>query len=81
MEFDPTFSVGSVLNLIGFVIGGIIFAVTLRGDLRALVARVTKLENHTGAIEGALTTLAVQSERLTSHARRIEKLETKVDGK
>lgn len=81
MQFDPTLSFGAILNLAGFVIGGVIFAITLRGDIRALMLRVSRLESNTDTMAGALVKLAVQDERLTSHASRIAKLEDRADEK
>lgn len=81
MNFDPTLTIGAVLNLVGFIIGGLAFALTLRGDLRALVARVSRLEISNDVMARAMTTLAVQDERLTMHGRRIEALETQMRGR
>lgn len=80
MTFDPTLSIGALLNLLGFVIGGLIFAVTLRSDLRALVSRVDRLEIHSDRMDRSLQALAVQDERLNSHAARISKLEDRIHG-
>lgn len=80
MTFDPTLSIGALLNLLGFVLGGLIFAVTLRSDLRALVSRVDRLEIHSDRMDRSLQALAVQDERLNSHAARISKLEDRIHG-
>lgn len=75
MNFDPTLSIGALLNLAGFIVGGLVFAMALRGDLRSLVARVARLEMSTDAMAVTLVKIAVQDERLTGHATRIAALE------
>jgi uncharacterized protein (UPF0335 family) len=61
-----------------FLVGGTVFAVSVRGELRALVGRVVRLETVTDALEKTLQRVAVQDERLNSHARRLEHLEARL---
>lgn len=78
ISFDPSITVGALLNMLAMLIGGTIFAVTVRGEVRALVQRVGRLETVTDALDKTLQRVAVQDERLNSHARRLEGLENQL---
>ncbi len=79
-SFDPTLTLGAVLNIAAFLVGGSMFAATVRGDVRALSFRVTMLEKLVEKMQMVLDRVAVQDERLNSHARRIEGIEARLFG-
>ncbi len=80
LSFDPTLTLGAILNIAAMLIGGSMFAATVRGEVRALAFRVATLEKLVEKMQMVLDRVAVQDERLNSHARRVEGLEARLFG-
>ncbi len=78
ISFDPTLTIGAVLNMLTFLVGGTVFAVSVRADVRALAFRVGLVERAVESMQEILKHVAVQDERLNTHARRIEAMEARL---
>lgn len=72
VEFLPY--VTPAINLLGFIIGGIVIAVTMRLNLKYLQEEVKELKGETKELSKAVTALAVQEARLDMLDRRYEEL-------
>lgn len=66
--------VSALVNLLGFMVGGIAMAVTVRNNVIALQKDVAKLTTDIGKLNEVVTQLAVQSERIDMLDRRYEEL-------
>ena len=79
MESQPVFSgtitLGALIQVAGFLFSIVVFAVMMRIDLRSVQADVGELKRQMARMADALTTLAVQNERLNGQDRRIAELE------
>lgn len=75
MIMDWTISLGHIIQLFGFLLGGIGFGFMLKADIRLLSQRVANLEKITQQIGEVLTTLARQDERLAGLSTRILHIE------
>ena len=74
MAFDPTVRGGDVLTLIAFLIGGLSFVWSMRGELRMLSRDVIAQGRKIERVESVITEQAVQTQRLDDLDRRIEEL-------
>lgn len=73
--FFGTVTLGALLQIGGYLVVGVIFVVTLRNNLQSLNNRVASLESMHAKMVDAMTTLAVQNERLNNQDRRLAELE------
>ncbi len=74
MPFDTTIRLADILTLLAFLIGGLSFAWSMRGDLRMLAKEVQRQGTKIEKLEAVITTQAVQDQRLIDLERRIEDL-------
>jgi len=89
MSIDWSLNLGHLLTIFGFVIGGLTFAMTIRGDVTslkvteennkaALATRLEVVERDMRRITEVLVELAAQDERLNSHSQRFAGLEQRL---
>ena len=81
MTIDPSIRIGDILTLLFFLLGGLGFAWSMRGDLKMLARdmqmqskKIEKLDNKIENLETIITTQAVQTQRMDDLSRRIEEL-------
>lgn len=75
MDFDQTLTLSTVIQLAVYVIGAGAVVATLRAEMRAVTARISRLETLVDVMEKSMAVLAVQEDRLNAFARRLERLE------
>ena len=77
MNFNPTISLGNIINII-VIAGGIgMLIVTMKNDLNSLKGRLDNVEILIGKLADALIQLATQEVRLDAHDKRLDRLEVK----
>lgn len=64
-NFDPTITLGTLIQIIVFFGGGLVAFVRVQGKLDVLSLRVENLEKSSANIGSILQQVAVQSQRLT----------------
>ena len=74
MVFDPTIRMTDLVMVVPFLLGGLFFLWTMRGDLRMLSRDVRIHTSKLEKLEVVITTLAVQTQRMNDLDRRIEEL-------
>ena len=74
MTFDPTVTLGTLLQIIVFLGGGLIAFVRVQGKLEMLSLRVKNLETSSANIGTILQAVAVQSQRLTALEQDLREL-------
>ena len=82
ISFDPSINVGSLVTLIGFLIGGISIAIRIRDDVHSMAARENRngerldsLEREMRALADATLAIARQDERMNAYEHRLSALE------
>jgi K+/H+ antiporter YhaU regulatory subunit KhtT len=65
MTFDPTVTLGTLLQIIVFLSGGVFAFMRVQNKLELLAQRVESLEKTSSNIGSILQQVAVQSQRLT----------------
>lgn len=78
VTIDWTVSLGSLIQLIGFICGGLIFGMVLKADVRVLAVRVTNIELVLASNNRLIDIVAKQEERLASHTERLLRVEQAV---
>lgn len=74
MNIDPAIRGGDLITLGAFLIGGLGFAWSMRGDIKMLVRDVKAHGHKIDKLETVITAQAVQDQRLADLDRRIEEL-------
>ena len=74
MTIDPAIRVGDLITLAAFLLGGLSFAWSMRGDLKMLARDVRAHGQKIDKLETIITAQAVQDQRITDLDRRIEEL-------
>lgn len=79
MTFDPTITLGTVLTLAGFILGGMAFVYAIRSDVAQLGTRESQFRERLDALEtefkkmtDVLVQIARQDERMRAHESRLE---------
>ena len=75
MTIDWTVSLGNILTGLAMIIGAAGIIYELRGNVKALAARITLIEVHMLKITDVLVHIGRQDERLNSHEKRIDRME------
>src|SRR5216683_2253778 len=70
MTIDPSIRIGDILTLIFFLIGGLGFAWSMRGDLKMLARDMQLQSKKIEKLETIITTQAVQTQRMDDLSRR-----------
>lgn len=73
-NFDPTITLGTVIQIVFFFGGGLIAFVRVQGKLDMLALRVKNLETSSANIGTILQAVAVQSQRLTALEQDLREL-------
>ena len=74
MTIDPSIRIGDMLVLLFFLIGGLGFAWSMRGDLKMLARDMQLQSKKIEKLETVITAQAVQTQRIDDLDRRIEEL-------
>ena len=74
MTIEPTIRVGDIATLIAFLIGGLGFVWSMRGDLKMLARDIEVQGQKIDKLEAVITAQAVQGQRLDDLDRRIEEM-------
>lgn len=81
MVFDQTITVGNLLEITSILVGGIIVAIRLGGDLRVMKVDMKHLKDTVNMLSGAfdklgtiLTQVAVQDVRLVAMEKRLDEM-------
>lgn len=72
IQVEMTISLGNLLTILAFLIGGIGFVYTIRSDVRAQGERLDAVEHELQKLSDILIALGRQDERLNSMDRRID---------
>jgi len=75
MTLDPSIRTGDILTLIFFLLGGLGFAWSLRGDLKMLARDMEMQSKKIEKLEVIITAQAVQTQRMDELSRRIDELQ------
>src|SRR5712671_7900228 len=75
MTLDPSFRFGDILTLIFFLLGGLGFAWSMRGDLTMLARDIQLQSKKIEKLETIITAQAVQTQRMDELSRRIDELQ------
>lgn len=67
MSFDPTVTLGALLNLGGIVSVGLIYLIRMEGKMNVFAVRIGKLEETVSALVKTDVRLATIEERLKNH--------------
>src|SRR5216684_3757306 len=74
MTLDPSFRFGDILTLIFFLLGGLGFAWSMRGDLKMLARDMQLQSKKIEKLETIITAQAVQTQRMDELSQRLEEL-------
>lgn len=74
MQFDPTISVYTIIQIIGPIVTGLVLLVGFHWRLKSVEGNQKSMEAKLDAVGKALETLARQDERLNSHDRQLDDL-------
>jgi hypothetical protein len=74
MTIEPIVRVGDIVTLIVFLLGGLGFVWSMRGDLKMLARDITTHGQKIEKLEVIITEQAVQNQRIEDLDRRIEEL-------
>lgn len=74
IQVEMTISIGNLLTILAFLVGGIGFVYTIRSDVGAQGQRLDAVESELRKLGEILIALGRQDERLTAMDRRIEDL-------
>lgn len=74
MTFDPTITLGTLVQIVVFLSTGLIAFVRVQGKLEMLSLRVKNLETTSANIGTILSSVAVQSQRLTALEQDLREL-------
>ena len=80
MTLDWTLDIGTILTIIGFVVGGVFIFSMMRADLQHMSKRLMAVEDSISKLTDVLVKVAVERERLDAHDQRIDRLERLTDG-
>src|SRR5216684_5728538 len=75
MTVDPSIRIGDILTLIFFLLGGLGFAWSMRGDLKMLARDMQLQSKKIEKLETIITAQAVQTQRMDELSRRIDELQ------
>ena len=75
MTVDPSIRIGDILTLIFFLVGGLGFAWSMRGDLKMLARDMQLQSKKIEKLETIITAQAVQTQRMDELSRRIDELQ------
>lgn len=67
MSFDPTVTLGALLNLCGIVGVGLVYLIRMEGKMNLFSLRIGALEDSVAALIKTDVRLATIEERLTNH--------------
>jgi len=70
MEFF-TVTLGNLLSAIAFIIGGVSFAYTIRGDVKSAVLRLDNVERELHELRKVVVSIARQEERMNAIDQRL----------
>ena len=73
ISVDWTISIGNILTMGGFVLGGVGFVVAVRRDVAILATRLTPIESAVLKLTDILEKIGRQDERLKAVERDIER--------
>jgi len=71
---DMTISIGNLLTIAAFLVGGIGFVYTIRADVRSQGDRISSVEDEIKEIKTVVVAQARNEERLNAMDRRIDDL-------
>ena len=74
IQVEMTISIGNLLTILAFLVGGIGFVYTIRSDVRAQGLRLDAVESGLRKLSEILIALGRQDERLNAIDRRIDDL-------
>jgi hypothetical protein len=74
MSIDPAVRVGDIITLVAFLVGGLGFAWSMRGDLKMLARDVREHGKKLDKLETVIVEQARSSQRVDDLDRRIEEL-------
>jgi prefoldin subunit 5 len=74
MTFDPTVTLGTLIQIAVFLGGGLVAFIKVQGKLEMLSLRVENLESTSASIGTILQSVAVQSQRLTALEQDLREL-------
>lgn len=69
--FDWSFNLGNALTIVSFVVGGVVFVVTMRGRVDALSGRITFVEEEIKKLLQVLIEQGRHTERMAALDARI----------
>ncbi len=72
IQVEMTISLGNLLTILAFLIGGVGFVYTIRSDVRAQGDRLDAVEHELQKLSDILIALGRQDERLNAMDRRID---------
>jgi hypothetical protein len=78
MAIDWTVGVGSIVQVIGMVVGGLIVLISLRNTVAGLKEDVTSIQYELRQMAGILTKMAVAETRLDNADTRIARIEADI---
>ena len=74
MTVDPSIRIGDILTLVLFLLGGLGFAWSMRGDLKMLARDMQLQSKKIEKLETIITAQALQSQRMDHLSQRLEEL-------
>ena len=80
MTFDPTITLGAILNFAGIVGIGLVYMIRMEGKINFFSLRVGKLEDAVKALTKTDPRLAVIEERITNHSKIITTAQQDISG-
>ena len=79
-RFDPTLTLGHILQILAFVAGGAWFAATMSSDQAVLAAEAAETKRRLAAVEVSLADLTRQNTQLTISVNRLSHLMERAPG-
>ncbi len=73
-RFDPTLTLGHILQILAFVAGGAWFAATMSSDQAILASEAAETKRRLAAVEASLADLTRQNTQLTISVNRLSHL-------
>lgn len=79
ITLNPIVDVGTIFQLVGFIIAVTAIVYIQRGDIKLLAHRMTAVEDQTRQIANVVTNMATEKTRLDNQGDRMNRIEKKVE--
>lgn len=80
MPIDLSINLGNILTIFTFILGGIVFVITIKTRVEGISLRIESLERHIEKIADIMLVQGVQQERMNGIDARLNAVAVRLDG-